>query len=310
MSITKVLDIESIRFAAPDLAPMRTFLLDFGLVDLGPQDDGVLRMRAWGDAPCVHETELGEPGFRTITLRAASLADLEALAAHDGTVVEEARRPGGGKCVRLTDPDGFAVEVVAGGVRAEPLPMAALEQWNIGNTKGRQNLAKRIPTGPSTVLRLGHGVFIVSDLQATWAWWRERFGLLMSDDVHAPNGVSVAMFVRCDRGEHAVDHHTLNFATVPGKPAQFHHVAFEVNDFDDLMVGHDHLMAAGYNHAWGIGRHFLGSQVFDYWLDPFGNRIEHWTDGDLFGAEAPVNYTDVEEMLGRQWGPEAPAGFV
>lgn len=310
MSIIKIHDIESIRFAAPDLEPMRAFLLDFGLIDLGPQDDGVLRMRAWGDTPCVHETEIGAPGFRSVTLRAASLADLEALAAHDGVAVEDARRPGGGKSVRLSDPDGFRVEVVAGGARADPIPAEALVQWNIGNAKGRKNFAKRIPAGPSTVLRLGHAVFIVTDIQATWAWWSERFGLLMSDDVKAPDGTSVAMFVRCDRGDEVVDHHTLNFATVPDKPAQFHHVAFEVQDIDDLMVGHDHLLSAGYNHAWGIGRHFLGSQVFDYWLDPFDNRIEHWTDGDLFGAREPVNLSDIEEMLGRQWGPEAPAGFV
>lgn len=309
MSIIKIHDIESIRFAAPDLAPMRAFMLDFGLIDLGPQEDDVLRMRAWGDSPCVHETEIGTPGFRSITVRAASLADLETLAAHDGVEIEDARRPGGGKCIRLTDPDGFVVEVVAGGKRADPLPVA-VEQWNIADTQGRKNFAKRIPAGPSSVLRLGHVVFIVSDLQATWAWWSERFGLLMSDDVQADDGTSVAMFVRCDRGDEAVDHHTFNFAKVPDKLPQFHHVAFEVKDLDDMMAGHDHLMIAGYNHAWGVGRHFLGSQVFDYWHDPYGNRIEHWTDGDLFGANEPVNLSDVEEMLGRQWGPEAPAGFV
>lgn len=310
MSIVRIQDIESVRFAAPDLARMRDFLLDFGLIDLGAQEDDVLRMRAVGLAPCVHETELGEPGFRRITFRAAALADLEALAAHDGVPIEDARRPGGGKCITLNDPDGFVVEVVAGGVMAEPLPPLAAERWNFGHSKVRENVAKRLPAGPSTVMRLGHAVFLVSDLKATWNWWSERFGLLISDDVQAPDGSSVAIFARCDRGAEPVDHHMLNFATMPGKPPQFHHLAFEVKGFDDLMVGHHHLMSRGYEHAWGIGRHYLGSQVFDYWLDPFGNRIEHWTDGDFFGAGEPPHHTDIEEMLGRQWGPEAPSDFV
>ena len=28
----------------------------------------------------------------------------------------------------------------------------------------------------------------------------------------------------------------------------------------------------------------LGSQIFDYWRDPWGHTVEHWTDGDLLDA--------------------------
>ena len=31
---------------------------------------------------------------------------------------------------------------------------------------------------------------------------------------------------------------------------------------------------------WGIGRHLLGSQVYDYWADPWGRVHEHWADTD------------------------------
>jgi len=107
-----------------------------------------------------------------------------------------------------------------------------------------------------------------------------------------------------------VDHHTLNFASIPGIPPKFHHVAFEVADFDDLMAGSHHLELQGYRHDWGVGRHILGSQVFDYWRDPWGHRIEHWTDGDLFDAHTPPNVVDLPSMLGHQWGPAAPADFA
>jgi catechol 2,3-dioxygenase-like lactoylglutathione lyase family enzyme len=123
-------------------------------------------------------------------------------------------------------------------------------------------------TRPAGVARLGHVVLGVSDLQATWDWWRSRFALLMSDEVRTPDGIMIAAFIRLDRGAIPTDHHSLNFATMPGRPPAFHHAAFEVADLDDLMVGHEHLKQAGYQQLWGVGRHILGSQVFDYWRDP------------------------------------------
>jgi hypothetical protein len=76
------------------------------------------------------------------------------------------------------------------------------------------------------------------------------------------------------------------------------------------MVGHELLKERGYTHSWGIGRHILGSQVFDSWRGPLGHLIEHWTDGDFFGANAPTNVTDIPTILGRQWGAPAPPDIV
>ncbi len=310
MPITRVLNVESVRFGAPDLETMRTFLLDFGLREAEATGDGILRMRGTGVAPYIHETEQGDAGFRCVTLRVGSRADLEALAAADGVEIEPATGPGGGEQVVLTDPDGYRVEVVAGKLRAAPLAAAAPQAWNVGEQRDREGVAKRLVSAPASVLRLGHIVLAVTNMAATWAWWQSRFGLLVSDEVQAPNGDVAAMFVRCDCGAEAVDHHALNFAAIPGMPATFHHAAFEVADLDDLMVGNAFLAERGYVHDWGIGRHILGSQVFDYWKDPFGHRVEHWTDGDYFDASVPPNVADIPTMLGHQWGPAAPADFV
>jgi len=119
-----------------------------------------------------------------------------------------------------------------------------------------------------------------------------------------------AAFIRCDKDSALADHHSLNFAQIPDKSAGFHHAAFEVANFDDLMVGHERLKERGYTHSWGIGRHILGSQVFDYWRDPWGHLIEHWTDGDFLAADAPAGITDIPTMLGRQWGPAPPPDFA
>ncbi len=310
MSIIKVEDIAYVRFGAPDLARMRAFLLDFGLIDAEQSTDSILRMRGSGSSPFIHVTELGETGFRGVALRASSVSDLEKLAAAESARVEPLDAPGGGHMVRLIDPNGFVVDVIAGQSPADKKAGDDNTLWNFATQRPRQSAAKRVRPGAADVVRLGHLVCLVNDLPATWSWWQERFALLISHEVRAPDGNQAALFIRCDRGDLPADHHTLNFASVPGKSAQFHHAAFEVADVDSLMVGHDHLQAKGYEHNWGVGRHILGSQVFDYWLDPFGNRVEHWTDGDIFTSATPPEITDLDTMLGHQWGPPAPASFV
>ncbi len=310
MGTIRIEDVESVRFAAPDLDRMHDFLLDFGLTDAADAGDGVLRMRGTGTAPYMHETVAGEPGFISVALRARSVDDLAVLAAAEGVAVEPASGPGGGSVVTLRDPDGFAVEVVAGKARVAPLPDGSRAPWNVAFRRERAGASKRLVQGPASVVRLGHVVLGVTNAQASWEWWRDRFGLIMSDEVQAPDGNMAAAFIRCDRGNEHVDHHTLNFAAIPGVPARFHHAAFEVADLDDLMAGNRFLVEKGYRHDWGIGRHVLGSQVFDYWRDPWGHRVEHWTDGDVFNASVAPNVTDIPTMLGHQWGPSAPADFA
>ena len=306
-AIAKAVDVESVRFSAPDLPKMRAFLEDFGMTATKDLGDGVLRMRGTSDTPFLHETIQGEQGFVNLAIRVRGVEDLAALAALEDVSVE--RAPGGGQRVLLADPDGYQVEAIAGRPRVPVLPSAQANPWNIASRRERSGEAKRITVNPAHVARLGHVVLGVSDVTKTWDWWRSRFGLLVSDEVRAPDGTLAALFVRCDRGAEPVDHHMLNFASIPGVLPKYHHAAFEVADFDDLMAGSHHLEAKGYRHDWGVGRHILGSQVFDYWRDPWGHRVEHWTDGDLFDASTPVNVADLPTMMGHQWGPAAPADF-
>jgi len=304
MSILCVEDIAFVRFRAPDLEAMEAFLLDFGLAPAA-RADGALWMRAAGEAPFVHATRLGDAGFDGLGLRAASLADLDRLAASEGVPVEDLVDPGGGRVVRLRDPDGHAVEVVAGQAQVAARPPSPREPTNDAHGRPRRNLLRRVGAGPSQVQRLGHCVLNVSDFAASAAWYRERFGLIPSDEIVVGDPpFAIGAFLRCDRGEVATDHHTL-FLLGTGAPA-FNHAAFEVADLDDLMVGSAHLGKTGRTHEWGVGRHLLGSQIFDYWRDPWGHTLEHWTDGDLLTAGWGTRQATLEDLVGVQWGAPMP----
>ncbi len=311
MSVIKVEDVAFVRFQVPDLKRMEQYLTDFGMALSSTQPNpDKLYMRGRGTGPFVHAAELGEPAFKAFGFRASSVDDLAKLAAETGAKVEASDEPGGGSIVRLKDPDGHGVEVVAGWTPEAELPLQEHVAWNNAHLQPRQRLVKRTGAGSATVVRLGHLVLNVSDFRRAENWYKSLFGLLTSDEIMAGPDVSIGAFMRCDRGDQPTDHHTLALASLPTGAAGFNHAAFEVGDMDDLMRGHNHLKAIGAEQEWGVGRHFLGSQVFDYWRDPWGFTLEHWTDGDLFTADDAPRQASIQEVLDVQWGPAMPASMT
>ena len=303
MPVIRIEDIAHVRFAAPDLGVMQAFLEDFGLACTTV--DGRLYGKGSDGRPFLHVTEPGAPAFRALGLRAASVADLETLASAEGAAVEALDAPGGGHVVRLADPDGNGVEVVAGQavVQAAAPPVESLR--NNGRGRPRVGMPIRLVPGPAHVVRIGHCVLNVADFRASERWYKARFGFLTSDEIEAGPGFALGAFMRCDRGDRPSDHHTLFLAQLPQAPG-FLHAAFEVAGLDDLMLGHSHLKARGRDAAWGVGRHILGSQIFDYWRDPWGHELEHWTDGDLFTAADPPGKAGMADLLSVQWGAPHP----
>jgi len=66
----------------------------------------------------------------------------------------------------------------------------------------------------------------------------------------------------------------------------------------------------GWIPAWGIGRHMLGSQIFDYWRDPWGDRHEHYCDGDIFTEVKATGVYPASRASMAQWGQPLPPSFV
>jgi catechol 2,3-dioxygenase-like lactoylglutathione lyase family enzyme len=295
-----------VRVEAPDLDKMETFLLDFGLVR-SARTETALYMRGLDDEGYVHVTTLAdEPRVVGWAFDANDVSDLQHLASIDGfSAVEPLDGPGGGLAVRSTDPDGFQIEIVADRSSVGALSLPTFPERNEATDYKRKGTPVRLPSSPSHVKRLGHCLVTVKDYGKSFAWYHEHLGLVVSDEVHTDEGAALGAFLRCDRGKEYTDHHTLGL--IGSGETSFNHCAFEVPNLDDLMLGNSLLSTNGYEHQMGIGRHVLGSQIFDYWRDPWGNVLEHWTDGDLFNDESPPNITDMETLRGDQWGPNSTA---
>src|SRR5215469_8870165 len=112
----KIQDVAYVRFSAPDLDEMEAFLTDFGMIR-EERTSEKLHMRGLDGNPFFHVTHRGEPRFLAAGFAATSIEDLETLALEEKASIQRLDGPGGGSVVRLTDPNGFQIEVVAG--RAE-----------------------------------------------------------------------------------------------------------------------------------------------------------------------------------------------
>lgn len=133
-----------------------------------------------------------------------------------------------------------------------------------------------------------------------------------SDILYVPGltNFDALTFMHLDLGEEYSDHHCFFMQRQP--PSFFgrtycHHSSFEVADVDTQLIGHQWLAKKGWHSVWGVGRHILGSQIFDYWADPTGFKIEHYADGDVVNKDTPTR----RHALGPLsiWGPELPKDF-
>jgi catechol 2,3-dioxygenase-like lactoylglutathione lyase family enzyme len=166
------------------------------------------------------------------------------------------------------------------------------------------NRTVRTPIEPAKVIRLGHVVLQTVDFAAMTDWYLRVLGLIPSDVQYLGDGSPNLAFCRLNLGDTPADHHTL--VIVGAIEEKYEHSAYEVIDLDAIGQGYQVLRAQGYRHLWGIGRHLLGSQIFDYWRDPDGFELEHYTDGDLFTADHETAYTPFEFGAIWAWGDDAP----
>jgi catechol 2,3-dioxygenase-like lactoylglutathione lyase family enzyme len=309
MAIIKVRELAFGRLGSPDLDAQEEFLTAFGMVR-SERTPTALYMRGTDTAHHIHVTEKGDARFLGFAWAVESVDELRSLAKLPGASgIEDIDEPGGGKRVRLTEPNGYTIEIVCGIEPVEPIRVRR-QQINSGlHPLNRAGEVIRFSAGPSSVKRIGHAVLGSPKNRETVRWFRETLGLICSDDVYFGDKENIiGQFSRIDAGDDYVDHHAL--FCMRNNRAGLNHFSFEVQDIDDVFIGHDCLSSLDkYEHMWGIGRHLLGSQVYDYWADPWGRVHEHWADTDRLNVHNGGNLVPAEEALRSQWGSGPPEKF-
>ncbi|KAL3442484.1 Glyoxalase/Bleomycin resistance protein/Dihydroxybiphenyl dioxygenase [Aspergillus insuetus] len=311
----KLARLSHMRYQHPDLDVIHQFLLDFGL-QVALRTDNEVWYKGYGPDQYVYHAKKGPKKFLGGVFEAASQEDFERACQLPtaGPVEHLEGVPGGGVLVTVTDPEGFPLNVIFGQQPVQGAPAHTAEKvvLNYPEEKPRVREFNRFEHGPAAVYKLGHFGLCTQDFAKQLEFYTSTFNLIPTDFIYIEQEgqrIPVTTFMHLDLGPAPVDHHSFFLSANP-KAAHVHHSSYEVHDFDTQQLGHQWLTQKGYRPTWGIGRHVLGSQIFDYWWDVSGNMVEHYVDGDLVNCETPIGYVPAGPDSLAIWGPETPKAFL
>jgi hypothetical protein len=304
----KATKLAFLRFEKKDLLEAERFWNDFGMVTISRSEQHLV-LRGAGTAPAILVATKAEAsryvGAAFVVPADTDFARLERESSARRLSPE--RIPGGGHGVELRDPDGNELWLIADWGSMLPLPTRPPmhRQMNVLGQVQRVNRTVRSPIEPALVGGPGHVVYQTANFDVMAEWYMRHIGLIPTDVQYLQDdGSPIVTFFRLDLGDQPADHHT--FVLASALQSRYEHSAWEVIDLDALGQGQQVMMARGHKHFWGIGRHLLGSQLFDYWKDPDGFDFEHYTDGDAFTADYETRYVPFSTGSIWAWGDDAP----
>jgi len=195
------------------------------------------------------------------------------------------------------DPDGNLLQLKPGVKTSPGCKPLGREKLAPLRSRGAVARADAPPTRPT---RLSHVLMFTPDVREAVAFYERSLGLTLTD---GSEGIVAFLHAR-----HGSDHHLIAFAQ--GAAKGWHHSAWDVETIEEVGLGKMQMQQAGYVEGWGVGRHVLGSNYFQYVRDPWGSFWEYSADIDYVGAgtEWPAGNHPPEDSL-YLWGPDVPAYF-
>ncbi len=287
--------IEAVTYGVTDLETCVAFMENWGLekvqvngagADFRTLENQLISLRN-ADDPSLPAT--GEDGstVREIVWGVDEKAGLTAIGdelSSDREVRED--RDG---CLHTYDDKGFAIGFKA----ADITPADAPDQTLNFHEKVERINKRSWPEDRITPLRIGHVVYSIEE-EGNWEaaeFYLNRLSFRLTD--RSKDG---GTFMRC---EGSTFHHSLFLFHRVGTQKYFNHLAFEVNSFDDIMMGGTHMLKNGAVSVSGPGRHSLGSNWFWYFKNPCGGDIEYFADMDRMDDDWEPRYWDESPPYAR-----------
>ena len=254
---------------SPKMDATVRFLTDvFGLEVSATKGDSIY-LRGWGEFfhHSLQVTKSDKPGLGHIAWRAAGEDELKEAAkkleASGRGIGWDDGGPGHGRAYRYKIPGGHTHEIF----------------WDVERVKSTGDKASVFPNKPQRFNPRGvaarcidHVTIASKDIMTDVAWVRDTLGhrfmeYTVLDD--KPDFVVFAMTTVCERAH--------DLGLVPdfsGVPGRINHVAFWVDQREDIRRAADVLMDAGTPIEFGPGRHGHGEQDYMYFREPGGLRLE------------------------------------
>jgi catechol 2,3-dioxygenase-like lactoylglutathione lyase family enzyme len=277
--------LESLVYGVEDMATCIRFNQDFGLELVESGGKGAVFQTVEGSTVVLRDVRDRDlpaavtPGsqLRRVIWGVSAAGALEAIGAELSKDRDVGRDADG--TLWSTDPMGYAIGFRVS--RVKPLAETPL-QTNVPGRPARVNTRFAFSQRPR-VLHLGHVVFHTPNLEATYAFYRDRLDFKLSDTF--VNGVGY--FIRAKLTH---DHHSI-FLLHLGDLAGLNHASYQVRNFDDIAVAGEHMEKKGWKSLTGPGRHHIGSNYFWYFHSPCGGAVEYHADIDYL----------TDDWVPREW---------
>lgn len=285
--------LAEVTVGVPDVGSVTCFYTQFGLEDRG---DGVFATTDGGNQLRL----VPQPRRRLVgaVIRADDADDVARIRHRAQAAGLDAV---GDDEVTVTDPIGGTSYTVSVRDRLVQPERASLDMNGPGHdARFGERSPKIFIEGPTAPRRLGHALMGTTDLDASIRFYTEVLGFRLSDSVPG-----LIAFLRC-----STDHHNIGLMQAP--VSFLHHTSWQVDDVDAIGQGAQNLLAFDPDSSiWGLGRHFLGSNMFWYFRDPAGNFAEYYADLDQIpDDDVWVARTWEPDKSLYAWGPNVPQAFV
>jgi len=271
--------VESVVYGVADLAASTRFYDDFGLKSVRRSDDETIYRLEEGsrvilrqiDDPSLPTPHYAGSGVRETFYGVDTREELDQYAERIG-VDREVRRSEDGNTIHFVADGGIPL-----GLRVwtrRPVVYAP-DPVNAPDNVKRLNQHRRwrVRAAPKTI---NHVVWRVEDIHQAFAFFRDRLDFRLTD-----YQVDAGIF---GRAPGASQHHVVYFQkydVLPPYSIGFDHVAFGVEDIDEVYAGWNYMERRGYrNPLAGVGRHRIASALFCYFDAPCGGMAEYGADTD------------------------------
>lgn len=260
-------------------------------------------LRAWGDYyhHTLKITEADRAGLGHVAWRAVSPRALERRASvlHDrgwgrGWIEGDS---GHGPAFQFVDPAGHPMEIFYDVEWHEP-PAALRTRL--------KNQPQRRPIAGIGVRRIDHVNLLAKDVRANRQFLQDCLGFRLREHiVHGGREVGAWLSVT------PLVHDIAYMRDASGADGRFHHVAFWLDDYGDLVRAADILREAGARIEAGPAKHAVTNGLFLYLYEPGGNRLELFTGGYLIFPPdwRPLTWTEEDRDLRVWWGGDLPESF-
>jgi catechol 2,3-dioxygenase len=210
-----------------------------------------------------------------------------------------AGQPGRGATYAFADPDGHDWEIYFESERFTPSDSAK---------PALKNQAQRRPNHGIGVRRLDHVNFLAADVESNRDFVTDVLGALPTEQIQLDDGDIAGIWMTfCNKGYDVV---YTNDRT--GTRGRLHHVAFAVDQREDILRAADLYLERGVFIETGPHKHAIQQTFFLYVWEPGGNRIETVNAGARL-VLAPdwelITWTEADRAKGQAWGLKTIESF-